>query len=70
MIKKTWVLLTLYETRKARFSVRLFQLLGAEMHIFIKARDKCAFGSAQNALRTRKCYGPQEVPKPKRTWKF
>ena len=43
------------------FSVRLFQLLGAEMHIFIKAEGFYPFGSAQNATFWKKLrFGPRQ----------
>ena len=42
-------------------SVRLFQLLGAESHIFIKVEGFYAFGSAQNATFWKKlCFGPRQ----------
>ena len=43
-----------------RLSVRLFKLLGAETHVYVKARATCAFGSAQNATFWKKLrFGPR-----------
>ena len=42
------------------FSTRLFQLLGAETHVSVKAGATCAFGSAQNANFWKKLrFGPR-----------
>ena len=46
-----------------RLSVRLFQLLGAETHVSVKAG--AFWAKAKNALRTCKIYGALEVHKPK-----
>ena len=47
--------------------VHLFQLLGAEMHIFIKAEGFYAFGSAQNATFSKKLrFGPRQKTRSER----
>ena len=69
-----------FKSNKKILSVHLFQLLGAETHVYVKAGATCVFGSAQkcnflekvafwakakNALRTCKIYGALEVHKAK-----
>ena len=49
-----------FKSNKKILSVHLFQLLGAETHVYVKAGATCAFGSAQNVTFWKKLrFGPR-----------